>query len=212
MLWPLAIVPLFPLHSVLHHAVMNSVAPFYQAFDSFTKHTWTGRATSLATQVVALTAYATGNVTVFHHTLGAYIAADMMHMAMYLRHDWMSWFHHITTIAAYIVSYGLPESINATMLYGAFLLETTSPLVHLSWFANKAGYANTPWFPYLAGLTMGVYFVVRCVQFPLLVFFHFPRTLWAFGIPLSMLNYAWFIQLVGYARAVLTKAGASRLA
>ncbi len=211
MIWPLAIVPLFPLHSALHHVFMNLTAPFYQEFNAFTKHTWVGRATSLATQAVVIPAYFMGNMTVFHHTLGAYIAADMMHMMMYARRDWMNWIHHITTFTSYIVSFGLPESMNATMLYGAFLLELTGPFVHLAWFANKAGYATAWWFRYLAGTTIGVYFAVRCMMFPFFVFTQVPYALWSLAVPFVLMNYAWFVELVRYANAVLTNAGASRL-
>lgn len=211
MWWPLALVPVFPLHSLLHHVVMSSVAPFYRAFDTTTKHTWVGRMTSLTTQILALSAYGLGRVDLFHHGLGAYILADMAHMAVYVRSDWMAWIHHVLTFAAYGLSYGLSDEVNATMLYSAALLESTSPLIHLSWFANKSGYAETRWFPGLAGVTICVFFIIRCLLFPYLVLTEFPRFLWVFGIPLICMNFIWFRHLIGYARAVVTKAGGSRL-
>ena len=167
--------------------------------------------TSLTTQLVVLSAYGLGYVDVFHHGLGVYILADMIHMAFYVRSDWMAWFHHVLTFAAYCVSYALSDEVNATMMKGAALLELTNPLIHMSWLANKSGYADRWWFPHLAGVTIAVFFVIRCLLFPNLVLTDFPVWSWIFGGPLIVMNFIWFGHLVGYARDVLTKAGASRL-
>lgn len=211
MLFPVALFLALPMHTLFHHTVMDAVAPFYQAFDTATKHAWSGRATSFVTQAAILPAFLNGNMTVFHHSLGAYIAADMLHMLMYAKRDIMMWAHHIGSLTAYVLSFQLPPELNATLLQGAFLMECTNPFVHGCWFANKAGYSTSWWFPYFAGLTISVYFAFRCIAFPWFVLTRMPLALWVFGIPFTMMNYAWFVQLVTYAKAVLTKAGASRL-
>lgn len=208
MLW---LLPLFPLHTLLHHLAMNALAPMYRAFDTFTKHTWSGRATSLVTQLTLLSAYMAGHLELFHHGLGMYIIADMGHMMLYLHDDWMAWFHHAATSLAYAVSFHLSPATTASLLYGTFILESTSPLIHLCWFANKAGYSTQRWFPTLAGTTLLVYFVLRCVMFPHYVVTQMPKILWGFGGVFTAMNYVWLVQLLGYARAVLTKAGAARL-
>ena len=136
---------------------------------------------------------------------------DMLHMMMYAKRDIMMWAHHITSLLAYAISLQLPPALNATLMQGAFLMECTNPFIHVCWFANKAGYSSSWWFPYFAGLTITVYFALRCVAFPWFVLTQMPQALWVFGIPFTMMNYAWFVQLVNYANAVLTKAGASRL-
>jgi hypothetical protein len=205
------LLPLFPLHTLLHHLAMNAFVPLYQTFDTLTKHTWSGRATSLLTQLVLLPTYLSGNLTLFHHGLGMYILADMGHMMMYLRNDWMAWFHHVATTTAYVVSFYLPRDTTVSLLYATFLLESTSPLIHICWFANKAGYSTERWFPTLAGLTLLVYTVFRCIAFPYYVVTQMPKILWGFGGVFTAMNYVWLVHLVGYARAVLTKAGASRL-
>lgn len=209
-MWQLALVPIFPLHSLLVHTVMNNFAPFYQAFDVLTKHAWVGRATSLVTQLVALPAYAAGNVTVFHHTLGAYLAADTLHMMMYLRRDLAMWIHHGVALASYAMSFALPKNITEIMLRGSFLLELSNPLVHVSWFLNKMGYAGQWWFKYLAGTTVANYFMTRCVLFPKYVATEVPPSMQPFAAVFIVLNLLWFVQLLRYAINAVRKGGAER--
>lgn len=204
-------VALFPLHTMLVHAVMSKFAPFYQAFDTFTKHAWSGRATSLVTQPIVLPAYGFGNVTFFHHTLGAYIAADTLHMMLYLRRDILAWIHHIATLGAYALSSTLPANVTERLLHGTFFLELSNPLVHIAWFLNKAGYSAAGWYKYLAGTTIVNYFVTRCVLFPKFVMTEMPTTLWPIGAVFIALNFIWFVQLIRYAMKVLRKPGGSRL-
>lgn len=210
-MWYLALLPVFPLHSLLVHTMMNTFAPFYQAFDTLTKHMWAGRATSLATQLVALPMYAMGNVTLYHHTLGAYLANDALHMMMYARRDFAMWIHHGMSLLSYLLSFVLPETITELMLRGTVLLELSNPLVHVSWFLNKMGYAGEWWFKYIAGTTVVNYFVTRCILFPRFVMTEVPASLWAIVGVFVVLNFLWFGQLLRYAINAVRKGGASRL-
>ena len=210
-MWPLALVPLYSLHSLAHHYVMSAVAPFYRAFDTFTKHSWTGRMTSFVTQVVVLPLMSYFGHGAYHHVLGMYILADSLHMSLYLRNDFLAWVHHIVCLIGYGVSLVVSQQALDIMITGTLMLELTSPLIHLCWFFNKAGYLGEWWFPYLAGLTLLNFFVVRCLWFPLFVWFSVPKMLWTFGVALQILNFVWFYQLVGYALALARKSGGSRL-
>lgn len=211
-MWPLALIPLYALHGVVHHYVMNSIAPFYQAFDTFTKHCWIGRATSFATQIAVLPLMAYfGQSSAYHHVLGMYILSDSIHMTLYMRDDVLSWVHHILCSIGYFVMMFVSEEVVSIMVTGSLILELTSPLIHLCWFVNKSGYSQTRWFPYLAGLTLLNFFVVRCVWFPYFVLHSLPKMLWGFGVVLMALNVMWFYKLIGYANVVVRKAGGSRL-
>ena len=210
-MWPLAILPLYSLHGLFQHYVMEAVAPFYQAFDTFTKHAWVGRATSIVTQVVVLPLMLYFGQSAYHHVLAMYILNDTLHMAIYLRQDVLSWIHHVVCLIGYGVSFFVTPEVLYLMNMGTLILELTSPLIHLCWFANKAGYSGAWWFRYLAGLTILNYFVIRCVWFPYFVFTSIPKHLWFFGGVLTVLNCIWMAQLIGYARAVLRKSGGERL-
>jgi hypothetical protein len=211
-MWPLALVPLYSFHSLVHHAVMNAVAPFYRAFDTFTKHSWVGRMTSMTTQVVVLPLLSyVGKSSNYHHVLAMYLLADMFHMSLYLRDDLLAWVHHVVCFLGYGVTFFVSEELLRVMVTGSLMLELTSPLIHLCWFANKAGYSGQRWFPVLAGLTLLNFFVVRCLWFPVFVWTSMPKSLWVFGITLQALNFMWFYKLVGYALAVVRKSGGPRL-
>lgn len=211
-MWPLVILPLYSLHSFVHHSVMSVVAPFYQAFDTFTKHSWVGRMTSITTQVVVLPLMAYfGQSSAYHHVLAMYILADTFHMSLYMRNDPLVWAHHILCLVGYGVTFFISQHMLKILVTGSLMLELTSPFIHMSWFANKAGYTISWWFPYLAGLTITNFFVIRCLWFPAFVWYSVPKSLWVFGITLQCLNMIWFYKLVSYAIAVLRKPGGSRL-
>jgi hypothetical protein len=191
---------------MLHHSVMNAVAPFYRAFDTFTKHSWVGRMTSITTQVVVLPLMAYfGKSADYHHVLAMYIVADTFHMSLYLRNDILAWVHHVLCLFGYATTFFVSDELLNYMVTGSLMLELTSPLIHLCWFANKAGYSRSSWFPYLAGLTILNFFVIRCIWFPSFVWYSVPKILWGFGIILQTLNVIWFYKLIGYALAVLRK-------
>lgn len=202
-MWPLALLPLYSLHGLIHHAILEVKAPFYKAFDIATKHAWVGRATSLATQVVVLPLMSWFGAAAYHDVLSMYILHDMLHMTFYLRHDTLAWIHHVVCLLGYGVTFFVSDQVVSLMNAASLILELTSPLIHLCWFANKAGYSGAWWFPSLAGATLINYFVIRCVWFPYFVLYSMPKMLWAFGIVLTALNVVWFSQLIGYARAVL---------
>ena len=210
-MWPLAILPLFSLHSLLHHYVMEAVAPFYRAFDTLTKHCWVGRMTSFTTQVVVLPLMFYFGHTTYHHVLAMYIVADTLHMSLYLRNDLLAWVHHIVALIGYGVTFFVSRELLDIMVTGTLMLELTSPLIHLCWFLNKAGYSEKNWFPYLAGLTITNFFVIRCMWFPAFVWYSVPKVLWGFGIAFQIMNFIWLYKLIGYALAVAKKPGGSRL-
>lgn len=211
-MWPLAILPLFGLHGLIHHSVLQVVAPFYQAFDTFTKHSWIGRTTSLVTQVVVLPLMAYfGQSSAYHHVLAMYMITDMFHLALYQRNDIAVWIHHILCVVGYGVTFLVSQEMLDIMVTGSLVLELTSPLIHLSWFATKLGYSQSRWFPALAGMTILNFFVIRCVWFPYFVWYSVPKMLWGFGIVLMVLNILWFSKLIGYALDVMRNPGGSRL-
>jgi hypothetical protein len=205
-MWLLATLPLYSLYGAINHCVFTTVAPFYRAFDSFTKHSWIGRLTSITTQVLVLPLMAYfGQSSDYHHVLAMYILADTAHMSLYMRNDTLAWVHHIVCLIGYGTTFFVSQEMLEIMVAGSLLLELTSPLVHLSWFANKAGYTGAWWFRYLAGATIVNFFVIRCIWFPSFVWYSVPAMLWPFGIVLMALNIIWFYKLVGYARTILRK-------
>lgn len=210
-MWFLALPPLLALHGLAHHWVMRSFVPFYSSFNLETQHAWTGRATALLVQgvLIPVTAWL-GPPTTCLHVVGMYMLTDMSHMAMY-HQDRVTWAHHIVAFLSYCaVSFASPATIRA-MAGGVVLLETSSVCLQLCWFANKAGYAGQWWFKWLAGLTLFQYFLLRCIMFPLYIAFLTPKLMWVSGAIFSVMNWFWFVQLVGYAQAVVRKAGGARL-
>jgi hypothetical protein len=191
---------------------MDAVAPFYRAFDTFTKHSWVGRMTSMTTQVLVLPLMAYfGKNAEYHHVLAMYILADTAHMSLYMRNDILAWVHHILCLVGYGVTFFVSEELLHAMVTGSLMLELTSPLIHLCWFANKSGYSGTGWFPALAGVTILHFFIVRCLWFPSFVWYSVPKTVWGLAIVLQVLNVIWFYKLLCYALDIARKSGGPRL-
>lgn len=210
-MWFLTLPPLFALHGLIHHNVMMAVAPFYPLFDTQTQNAWVGRATALLVQSVVLPATAIWSTPAnCLHVLGMYMVADCIHMTTY-RNDLSSWIHHGFAIASYTAVFFVPPHTARAMMFGALLLELTSPWIQLCWFANKAGYAGTQWFRRLSIFTISIYFALRCIAFPLFIVTTTPRIMWVSGLVFTGLNWMWFVQLIGYANAVIRKAGGARL-
>ena len=203
--------PFFALHSAVHHWILNARAPFYQAFDTFTKHCWVARMTALATQVLVLPISGfMGAETFCMNVLGMYILHDMVHCAFYERNR-MTWIHHIVTFAGYIYSFWATPDVFHRMVIGVLILESTSPFIQLCWLANKSKNTANRWFPVLAGWTLAFYFAVRCLYFPYYIVYSTPMVMWPLGAIFTIMNWIWMHQLVGYARAVLRNSGIERL-
>ena len=201
-MWFLSLPPLLAAHGLIHHNVMMAVAPFYPLFDSQTQNAWVGRATALAVQAVLLPAAAIWGAPMdCLNVLGMYLIADSIHMSMY-HNPISSWIHHALGIVSYTAAFFVPAYTVRAMMAGALLLEFTSPWIHLCWFANKAGYAGTQWFRRLSACTLSIYFALRCVAFPIFIVTSMPKLMWASGLMFTVLNWMWFVQLIGYIRKV----------
>lgn len=210
-MWFLSLPPLLALHGILHHTVMMAAAPFYPLFDSQTQNAWVGRATALVVQSVMLPAAAIWSTPAnCLHVIGMWVISDTIHMSLY-HNDIASWVHHGFAIVSYLAVFFLPLSSVRIMMAGCLLLEFTSPWIHLCWFANKAGYAGTEWFRRLSTFTLCIYFAIRCIAFPLFVVVATPQIMWVSGAVFTLLNWMWMFQLIGYASAVIKKAGGERL-
>ena len=210
-MWFLSLPPLLALHGLVHHWGMRSFVPFYSAFDVDTQHGWVGRATAFVVQagLIPITAWL-APPTVCLHVIGMYMLADMGHMSMY-PNGRLTWVHHIIAFLSYCTLPFMSPVAIVAMMRGVVLLELSSVCIHLCWFANKAGLAGEWWFRYLASFTLFQYFLLRCIAFPLFLFFMTPKILWVPGTIFSVMNWVWFSQLVGYAQAVLRKSGDARL-
>lgn len=210
-MWFLYIPPLLAFHGLIHHNVMMEMVPFYRLFDAQTQNAWVGRATALLVQSVLLPAAAIWTTpTNCLHVLGMYLVADSIHMSLY-RNDLSNWIHHGVAIASYTAVFFVPAYTVKAMMVAGLLLEFTSPWIQLCWFANKAGYAGTVWFRRLSVFTISIYFALRCVAFPVFIVTSTPKLMWIPGGVFTALNWMWFVQLIGYANAVIRKAGGARL-
>jgi len=209
---PLVFLPYFTLHGLAHHTLMNAYVPFYQNFDTFTKHAWIGRTTALTTQlfVLPLTAFLAPEDSICIHALGLYILHDMLHCALY-DYDKMTWIHHFVTFSGYIFTFWLPPETVHTMMVGTVFLELTSVFVQLCWLFNKAGLSGEWWYKFLAMWTLGFYGCVRCIYFPYYTLRYAPKNLWPLGLAFTILNWKWMGQLIRYAQKVLRKSGTERL-
>jgi hypothetical protein len=210
-MWFLSLPPLLALHGLAHHWIMRSIAPFYSAFDTEGQHAWTGRATALMVQggLIPLTALF-GTPTSCLHVIGMYMVADMAHMSLY-HNSRLTWFHHVLAFLSYCSVFFVRPQMIYVMMLGVVILEVSSICIHLCWFANKMDLAGRWWFRWLAAFTLFQYFLLRCIVFPLYVFFMTPKVMWVSGVIFSVMNWIWFGQLVGYATAVMRKAGGERL-
>lgn len=186
--------------------VFDQTAPFFQAFDTHTKHEWVGRINATVVQSM-LVVFALSYTKLSHWgwpLLLAYLLHDTGHMLIYER-DLTAYLHHVVTTTVFGLTKLVmtEEQIDSTVR--AFtVVESTSPVLHSSWLLRQAGYSNHPWFKYVAGFTAVFFGVMRCGVFPWTMTKMDTSGKLIFA-PLLALNLYWFYKIVKIAMKIITK-------
>ncbi len=187
------------LSSVGHWMVADQHFPFFKEFDMATKHEWVNRVNACVMTAI-LVAFATlqGHTSKWGFaSMVAYMLHDTSHLFLY-DHDITGFAHHIVVLmlsALMKTTMSVQQQANATSAVA--ILESTSPLVNLSWLLNKAGYSDSSFFPYVA-IAMVVWFgIQRVLVFP---WFLLTKTDPAMKVVLSPIigfNFFWFYKIIG---------------
>lgn len=187
--------------------VFDQTTPFFQAFDAHTKHEWVGRiAGSLSQLGIILCWMLEGPTTVWGQSLLiGYTLHDILHMLVY-ETDITSYIHHIVSVTVF----GLmkltmtPEQTESTAL-ATVILESTSPVLSLTWLLKQAGYSGHPLFKYIAGGAAVFFGLMRCGVFPWAMAKKMDRTTALVLIPFLALNVYWFRKIVKMMLKVLER-------
>ena len=203
LLWLAALMLLTVGHSIF----FNETSPVFQGLDSHTKHEWVGRVTSsIATAgiVIASIAVSCGGSYEWGMAFAlAYFLHDTGHMALY-ESDWTHYIHHVLSITVWGLTYLVmtPEQAgNAIKMIG--ILESTSPIVSLSWLLKRAGYMGHPLFKYFAGFMVVFFGLMRCAVFPWFMATRMDKVSAAVVSPLLGLNVYWFWKIIKLAQKTL---------
>jgi hypothetical protein len=195
------------IFSVSQWMVLEHTAPFFRDFDTKTKHAWIGRVTATVFETaVILFAAVNGYQTVWGAALLiAYLIHDMGHTILY-DPKLENFVHHIISFVLTILQKTLmsPDQAEATRR-AMFTLESTGPVLHISWAMNKAGYANHPAFKYVAGFSVVFFGIMRLLAFPWVMYTSMNTATASVFSPLLGLNVYWFYKLVQLVIRVLDK-------
>jgi hypothetical protein len=183
-------------------------APFFQAFNTHTKHEWVARITASVVEIFlvgfgAIQGHSSywGGVLIL-----AYLLHDTGHMITY-ETDMSAYIHHIiaTTVFGLMKLTMSPDQADLTTL-AMSMLESTSPVLHTTWLLKQAGYSHAPFFKYVAGFAAAFFGIVRCGVFPWVMATKMDRVTNLVFAPLLALNVYWFWKIIKMARKVVSSA------
>jgi hypothetical protein len=186
----------------------DQCAPFFRAFDTETKHAWISRTTAGVVQILLV-----GFALIQGHSspwggvlLLGYMLHDIGHMLVYEK-DVTSYLHHIVSVTVF----GLmkltmtPLQAESAALVMA-VLESTSPVLHVTWLLKNAGYSGYSFFKYVAGFSALFFGVMRIGVFPWLMATKMDRVTAAVFSPILALSIYWFYKIVNLMKGVIEKA------
>ncbi len=187
------------LSSVGHWMFADQHFPFFKEFDTATKHEWINRANA-----VVMTALTAGFAAIQGYTshwgfasMVAYMLHDTAHLFLY-ETDIAGYAHHIVVLmlcALKRTAMNIDQEVAATRAVA--ILESTSPLVSLSWLLNKAGYSDRAFFPYVA-IAMVIWFgIQRILVFPWFLATKADTALQIVLSPVVLFNFFWFHKIIG---------------
>jgi hypothetical protein len=179
--------------------------PVFQTLDSHTKHEWVSRITAFVVEI-ALIGFALIQGRTSHWgacLMLAYLMHDTGHMLTY-ETDVSSYIHHIvsTTVFGLTRLTMTPDQADVTTLAMA-MLESTSPLLHVTWVMKQAGYSQHPLFTIIAGVAAAFFGIMRCGVFPWFMATTMDRGTTLIFAPLMALNVYWFAKIVRLMAKVL---------
>jgi hypothetical protein len=183
----------------------DQTASFFQDFDWQTKHEWINRITSsFVTSLIAGFAILQGRTSHWGMTVViAYFLHDIAHSLLY-DSDITNYVHHIVSLAITLLMKFVmsPEQGDVTAIAVA-VLESTSPVVNLSWLLKRAGYSDRPWFKYVAGAMVALFGIMRVCVFPWIVATKMDTPMKMMFGPIVALNVFWFWKIVGLVQKAL---------
>lgn len=185
----------------------EQTAPFFQAFDTHTKHEWISRINAAVVQIFLIGfAVLQGRTSQWGAGLIlAYLLHDTGHMLIYDT-DITSYLHHIiTTTVVGLMTIAMTPAQADTATLAAVVLESTSPPLHLTWLLKQAGYGNAPFFKYIAGFAALFFGVMRIGIFPWIMTTKMDSVTRMVFAPLLALSVYWFYKIVKLIKKVIDK-------
>ena len=178
--------------------VLEQTAPFFQAFDTRSKHEWVGRVNGgVFTAILVGFAALQGSTTVWGKGVAmSYFLHDIGHMLLY-ESDITAYGHHIVSIlTTALMQFAMTPAQADTVAVATAVLESTTPILNATWLLNKSGYGTHSLFKYIAGFMVAFFGVMRVGVFPWLVWSRMDRASAALFSPLVGLNVYWFFKLI----------------
>ena len=187
--------------------LFDQTMPFFRDSNLRAKHEWINHTTAaVATTYIVLFAILVGHTTTWG-TAGAiaYFLHDIGHMALY-ETDWSMYIHHVFSLTVTgLMRIAMNPTQAGNVAIASAVLESTSPVVNLSWLLNKAGYSTHPLFKYFAGFMVVFFGVMRCGVFPWVMATKMDKVTAAVFSPLLGLNLFWFWKIIRLVQKTLSR-------
>lgn len=183
----------------------DQTAPFFQAFDTRTKHEWINRITASLAEIGIIGFALTHDMSSrWGAALGvAYFLHDTAHMFLY-ETEFSPYIHHVVAFAVLMMmKYAMSPEQAAAALTAVVTLESTSPVLHSTWLLNKAGYRSYPFFKYVMGFAAAFFGVMRVGVLPWLMHSRMDLPTAAVFAPILGLNLFWFWKILKMLRKAM---------
>lgn len=193
--------------------VYEQTVPFFQAFDTRSKHEWVSRVNACVfTAIIVGFAAIQGSTTVWGKGVAmAYFLHDIGHMLLF-ETDITAYGHHIVAVATTLLMRFMMTPAQAdTVATATAVLESTSPFVNTTWLLNKSGHSSHPIFKYVAGFMVLFFGLMRVGVFPWIVWTRMDRASAALFSPLVALNVYWFYKLIRLVQKKLASSAESEV-
>jgi hypothetical protein len=181
--------------------------PVFRALDSRIKHEWVGRIIGSLSQIGIILFWLFegvnsiwGQSLVLGHALH-----DTMHMLVYETDD-TAYIHHLVLVTVFgLMKLTMTPAQAESAALATAVLESTSPVLSLTWLLKQGGCSNHPAFKYISGFAAMFFGFMRCGVFPWVMAKKMDRVTALVALPFLLLNFYWFWKILKMLKRVLDK-------
>jgi hypothetical protein len=187
--------------------LFDQKVPVFQSLDSKIKHEWVGRIIGSASQIGIILFWLFegvnsiwGQSLVLGHALH-----DTLHMLAY-ETDVTAYIHHLVLFTVFgLMKLTMTPAQAESAALATVVLESTSPILSLTWLLKQGGLSGHPSFKFVSGFAAGFFGVMRCGVFPWVMAKKMDRVTALVALPFLMLNLYWFWKILKMLKKVLDK-------
>jgi hypothetical protein len=177
---------------------VDQTTPFFRDFSWHRKNEWVGRITAGIAQIaMILFGVLDGPASEWMaSTLIGFTLHDVIHLLIY-ETDVVTYLHHVVTAAGLgLMKMTMTPDQIAMGGLGVIILESTTPLLHVTWLLKQAGHGSHPLFKYFAGMTAALYGIMRLGVLPWVMTKTMDRAMAFVFFPFLLMSVYWFWKIV----------------